>query len=95
LISGGGDETWTFSATSVSLSATTPVAATLGGSIQSVDTGAKHILVSVTSAGGFFAGLPAGTPLYFTYNVIGNTLYQNSSFTAYPASAVTGPYIKQ
>ena len=67
---------------------------TMECSITSYDENVNHIEMSTTSATGIYT-YPIGTVLYVTYSVSGNELYMSMDTAGYPASALSGPYIRQ
>jgi len=88
-------ETLTITTTTFTLMDTGLVVGTMKCSITSYDENADHIKMSTTSVTGDFTGLPIGTVWYLTYSISGNELYYDMDPTGYPASALSGPYIKQ
>jgi hypothetical protein len=73
-------------------------AGTLDCTINNIDTGASHILMTVTSSSGYYFslyGYVAGTVLYVTYSLNGDSLLLDKIAGTYPASATVGPYIRQ
>jgi hypothetical protein len=90
-------QTVTFVLTATSFSAT--AAGVLNGSldalISEIDTGAKHFVMTQTSAAGIYDLYPNGTILYATYDVAGNVLHFSSSTSGYPSAATAGPYYRQ
>jgi len=91
----GQTETVVFTTTSISVTDSGYITGTMSSSIQAVDTAAKHIKMSMSSATGIYTLYPIGTVFYMTYNVTGNTMYFSTSTSSYPSSATSGPYLKQ
>jgi hypothetical protein len=94
-LTGALTETCAFTASTLTATDSGTLNGVMNFSFQAVDEGAKHIKMSFTSGTGNFAALPIGTVAYLTYSVSGNSLYQSMGQTVYPASAATGPYIRQ
>jgi hypothetical protein len=92
--SSGLTETLVITASTVSVSDTGTITASLTLSITNNDTGASHLLMTQTSATGIYTILPNGTQWYATYHVNGDTLLFSASNSGYPSTASTS-YTRQ
>lgn len=88
-------DTMTLTSTTYSQSTSGILNGTMNASIDSYDTEAGHIHMTITARTGFYTAIPVGTILYTTYEVSGNEMMISTSDTSYPATAESGPYIKQ
>jgi hypothetical protein len=69
---------------------------TMNCTINNLDTGASHILMTVTSGSGLLSLMyPSGTVIYVTYSLNGDSLLLDGQTGSYPASATVGPYTRQ
>ncbi len=71
------------------------ISGTMNATISNIDTGASHILMTVTSTSGIFSSYANGTVLYMTYSLNGSSLLISGQTGSYPASAAGGPYTRQ
>ncbi len=88
----GMSNTMIITATTLSMSGSL---GTLSSSITSADTGAGHLLLSVSSSTGVLSMYASGSSVYLTYSVSGSTMYISMSNSSYPSTATGGPYTKQ
>jgi len=95
MTTGGHTETLVFTTTSLDATDTGSITGTVVFSIQSFDTGAKHVQTPVTASAGHRSTMTPGTSVFMTCSISGDTIYVSDNTDTYPPSAATGPFIRQ